>query len=1438
MKLSAFLLVLLTGGLGLATRNPALAQTKPPAGAARPVGVPTETRVPVGIVQGGAKGAATAVLPKYVGKLSTDPAQYIIDAQAMMVSTNTASARVAASKLRSLWASNRLTATHQGRIVAISQLLLAKKFRPRPHFEALFTAINGAAGFGASKLSDQQLDQYLDVLSQTIEKEPVLNSERFLLTSSRFFNGGVLYRSGFNSLRAKGGTVSFAYNGAPAESALEFGAPEPATPLPAPAAATVATKKPAANQKSAPAKSVAKAAPKKKKASSGWDTADLWSSGNGGGWGNDDGWGAPVKKAAPRKPAANQKSASAKAPAKTAAKSPAKATPAPADPVGNAADFDQNDAPFVPTPGAAYDAYLAPPARGAVLLIKDADLILATAGDSVTLQKVSGTVVPGTNRFLAQGGQMSWLIKKEPASAELGAFDFDMGKPEFTAQPVTLTYNALLEAPVKGALSYKATRRKPGAADNGYPRFISLTNDARVKNMGQNISYQGGVSLAGGRLLSAALDGSVARLVVSQGGQPKFRATSRSYVLGDSVISAERAAITIFQGAQDSLSHPGVTLRYVKGKQELKLSREQGLYKTTPYTDSYHQMDVRTELLSWTLSQPTIDFAMLRAKQQVTADFESREFFTNTRYQQIKSINRLHPLQMLVGYSQSHGNAKTLNVTTMAEDLKTSEANLRSAMAGLARDGYVQWTPITGEVTILPKGQHYVSAARDRKDYDHLAIKSLSGSGRNATLNLATNELLIRGVDRFNFSDDSASVFVQPDSGLIRIEKNRNIKFNGRVVASSFTFRGREFKFDYDGFFVDMPKLDSVVVRSKMKKAPAPGTPDHSDFALTNRGKQTSGRLYLNDPRNKSGRKKKGSYPSFASNSPTNVFFNKSDVLGGAYDTTMHFDIPPFRLDSLNNVAHSTAGFEGVFNSGGILPPIKTKLMMQDDGALGFVHSVPAGGYGLYGTKGRLTGKVRLNGSGLQGVGSVQYLTGTFASDQFVLYKDSVVTQGKTGVIAANPAIDMPKVNLPAGYLMRWATRTDSMFLTTPRTGEPLKLYAGLYNLKGTAVLTPKGLGADGRLDGPQSFIRSPEFRFQTNGYSGKNATLSVKSGQANKPALTANEVAFDYNLTKGYADFTREPNSKASIDLPYSQFKTTLSGGRWDFKKKIVQLRVAAGADSTRSYFTSVKPEQRGLRFRAGRATYDLARYRLEASSVPYIAAADAWIIPDSGRVSILAGAEIKTLRNAQVRLDSLAQFHKLYKGTISVLSRDAFNGNAVYRFRTAVGDTVAVRFANFQSGDSVSVAALAPAPAGRRRGGLLASRKAGTSAMPAARGLATTAVASVQPTDKLELAPHIAYRGDITLNSQRRALIYGGQAQLQFSKDLYAGDYFVVNDSIDPKAVSINLTEPKTEAGDALFTGLFVSEKTNNVYPLYAGAKAEAADISFCISYPAQHW
>jgi hypothetical protein len=1401
---------------------PAQAQTTKPAPAVPPAKLtaPADGRAP-----GAVRPGQVTVAARYTGHLAPDPAQFIVDVRTMLLATNNAAAQAVGEKLRLLWGSNQLTNSQQSRIAELSQKMLDKKLRPLPHLTAFYSALVG--GKNLAKLSDGQVDQLLDVLGQSLERDTNPDTEKFLLSTSRLLNGGYLYRSGFSSLRVIGGQLSFAHKGAATE-------PSPTASFETPAAPTAPVAKPAA-PKATPAKTVAKAKPKpapKKRASDGWDTADMWSSSSSkknDGWGSaNDGWGTPVKK----KTAANdgwgaasdgwgtpvKKKTTAKAVAKaTPAKAPA-AKPATAAPVANNADFDQPALPFTPSAGAAYEAYYPPAVSGPVVEIKDADIVMGTAGDSIVLRKVSGTAAPLSSRFVATGGQVAWTIKNNPVTADLGPFDFDLGKAEFTAQPVTLTYPYLLEAPVKGALSYKSFRRKPATGDTGYPRFISLTNDARLKNLGEGIKYQGGVSISGARLLSAALDGSMATIRVSQDGKQRFRAASRSYVLSDSLITASRAAVALYESDHDSITHPGVELKYLKAKQKLQLLQEQGTYRKTPYSDSYHQVDMRAEMLVWNLREPKIDFSIFTSPKQVSANFESKNFFSNTRYQQLKSINHLHPLQMLLGYSQNHGKTQTMSVREVAEEVKIPEENLRSAVTALARDGYVDVQPQNGVVTILPKGRHYVGAARDKKDYDHLAIKSLTGSGRSATLNLTSDQLLVRGVEQFSFSDDSAAVVVRPDSGVVRLGRNRTIKFNGRVIASAYRFKGRDFQFDYDGYYIDMPHIDSLTIRSKSNKKAGGNERRPSDFTLTNKGNSQSGRLFLNDPKNRSGRKKLGNFPSFNSTSGAYVYFNKPDVLGGAYDSTTYFDVPPFKFDSMGT-SKSRAGFVGVFHSKA-LPPIKTALTTQDDGSLGFVHVVPASGYALYKGKGRLSGgaKVHLNGQGLQSNGTVSYLGATMQSDRFVLYGDSLTGEGKAGAIAAGP--NFPKVTMPPGYFISWNAKSDSLHLLTPKEGAPVKMYAD-HTFKGSMLLTPKGLGGAGRLDGPQSYVRSGSLAFKNDSYSGKKAVLSVKSAQAGKPALTANDVDFTYDLKNSYAEFTRQENSTANIDLPYSSFRTSLSSGRWDFKKKRVSLK-ATPAEAGRSYFVSTKPEQHNLKFKSTSASYDLTKYQLEAKGVPYIAAADAWVIPDSGRVTVAGSGKLQTLRRATVLLDSLGKFHKLTGGNITVASRDAFSGDAKYNFRTVSGDSLALKFTNFQSDSSALVAG-----PGKKRFGL--RKRAATTADEATgpASLATTATASVEANQKFQLAPSIGYRGSINLNSQKRGLIFDGQVQLQFSKLKNSADWFAVQDSIDPKNVVLTLARPKAEDGTELVTGLFLSDADNKMYPLYAAPKVSPADV-----------
>ncbi|MEJ7658407.1 MAG: hypothetical protein WKG07_01665 [Hymenobacter sp.] len=247
-----------------------------------------------------------------------------------------------------------------------------------------------------------------------------------------------------------------------------------------------------------------------------------------------------------------------------------------------------------------------------------------------------------------------------------------------------------------------------------------------------------------------------------------------------------------------------------------------------------------------------------------------------------------------------------------------------------------------------------------------------------------------------------------------------------------------------------------------------------------------------------------------------------------------------------------------------------------------------------------------------------------------------------------------------------------------------------------------------------------------------------------------ANDVGFRYDLKQGFAEFKREDGSKADIDLPYSAFRSSLSEGRWDFKRKRVQLR-AAGADSARSYFTSTMPEQLGLKFKATAATYDLAQYKLQAGACP------TWPLPTRGCCPIRAGwrcCRAGASRKFSGRASSWIRSRNSTSSTwvsLCLKSRLEFTGRAKYTFKYANGDSTSITFSDFRPDSSSFHPA---ATASRKRGLLALASKKPIDIAPPTPSVSLTGGAKVAADDHFNLAPRLGYRGEVTLNSQRRGL------------------------------------------------------------------------------------
>ncbi|GAB3534261.1 hypothetical protein GCM10027443_21040 [Pontibacter brevis] len=1038
-----------------------------------------------------------------------------------------------------------------------------------------------------------------------------------------------------------------------------------------------------------------------------------------------------------------------------------------------------------------------PKVSGPVLKLEKTDFTFVTPWDSTAISNTQGQLMLVSNLFVGEGGKFEWQVKGEPATAELRKYNFNISFAGFKAPDVTVTYPAVLAAPVDGAFEWISSKRK--GSNYSYPKFNSFTSDAKVKNLGSNVAYKGGFSLVGSAIGSKPMDGSLSEIVVSHSGERKFRSLARSYSFEDSLLLANRAAVAIYQ-QKDSLVHPAMQLRYSRASQELTLTKDKGAYADAPFIDNFHQMEILAERLQWKVSEPNVEFSVLNSKTLVPVQLESMEYFSNSRYQQLVGVAPFHPLQVLVGYGLK---AKTNSFYTadVAKAVKINEAAIKEAAQAMAYQSYLDYDPASGYIELKPKALHYVVSSRDAKDYDHIIIKSVVPSGRNATLNLSDNKLTVRGVDKILFNNDTASVYILPRGNEVHILKNRDIEFNGQIYASSLAIKGSDFKFNYKDFRIDLANIDTVALVTGKRRG---RNGNITDQVLTSNKGGMSGTLYINKPGNKSGNKYFAEYPKFDAVSGARVAFARTDVAGGAYDSTVYFEMPPFKLDSLSS-SKNAIGFDGTFNSGGIFPPIKTKMVMMPDETLGFYYQPGAKGLPAFGGKGMVYDTIMMNSKGIQSKGVLKYLNATLKAPTYTYFKNAVVVEGGTSVTMAeglHNGVEYPVATLQ-GFNMNWQPQADTMYLQT--VNEPMKLYNEGFSLIGGAKLTPGGLYGSGVVDNPVANVTSKELMFKQRSFSGNHAQMLVKSDVEGRPAVKAQDVAFAYDMVGGVVDFASERKGFASLEFPKAQYKTSMSSARWDMKQQKVDLK--ADENGGKNWFYSLHPAQEGLRFMAASGEYDLKSNNLLAGGVPYIAVGDVHVVPDSGKVAVAADATIQTLRNARVLADSTQQFHKLYKGNIDVLSRTAMRGSAVRDYYNAAADSFQLQFSDFVYGDPENIE-------GKKE------RKK--------KVAYTFASANMEEDKSFYIFPRILYRGKITMRAPMEHMDFNGELKLNFTGNPDDSEWFPYKkDTLNPKNVRIPIIKPKAADGTKLHTGLHMAGGTGQIYNTFVSRKQAEDDL-----------
>ena len=1039
--------------------------------------------------------------------------------------------------------------------------------------------------------------------------------------------------------------------------------------------------------------------------------------------------------------------------------------------------------------------YVHPEITGAVIELINNSMLIGTPYDSFKIKESSGTYLLNSRVYAGSKATINWPERyKNHTGAVVNLEKFYIGKDrsDFWTPYAKLTFSGFFSGTIEGAFQFKSPKRRAGAPSI-YPIFTSNEANVTVKLPNDKMRYTGGVQLSGDQFIGTAVSRKLGKLELLDGKGNRAVLRAEKFVFNGDKVTSERATFSLYHQT-DSITHPGVSMWYDAALNQLTVVRTKQ-YDTRPFYSTYFDVNINGRLLKWDLNTDSIDFSALNGKDLIPVTVESDKYFSEVRFRKLGGGFNFHPLVTSVFYANKF-NTRKFNVDELVAEFKITRPQAIGAMRVLAQYGYADYNSKNGTVVLFDKAFHDYEASAQRVDYDNLLLPSIAPNLPNATLSLDSGTLKVRGVKTF-YLTSNYKVKIEPHNGEVKVLKGKNLKFDGAITMGDFIYMGRDHHLDYDGFLIQMPLIDSIRIELHRKDSLIGS--DLEKKPLSNEITQTSGTLYLDDPKNKSGISYSARYPYFSSSSDAVVYFDGQDVLGGAYDKSVKFLIPPFEEDSLS--VDEAISFQGTFNSGGIFPDFEETLKINPDQSLGFVHQIPADGYLLYGTKAKTYEKIYLSNDGIRGGGKIDFITSTIFSEDFVYYPDSVAAYGSNGIIRPGTVGGASYPSAVLGpYRMKWKPRVDSMYLKNLH--KPFKFYDATAELTGTVNITSTGVFGSGDVFTRGSIAKSNELTFEELSYSARHASFEVLSNNPEKPAMVANDISLSFDLVNNVAVAQPEKAGLAAFSFPYAQMKTSITKAVWALEDSTVTMTKQPSVPIEKSYFYTTRQELDSLVFNATQAVYDFNTRELNITGIPYINVADAKIIPENNRTTILENAELQTFENAQIIIDTLKGYHYLYDGNIKILSRNQFKGSAKYQLITGI-DTFAINFDSFMLEN------------------VLVSDK-NSQKMTVSGG-------QVLDKENLLISPGFFYKGKIKMYAYKKALELEGFVKLDL-KD--KGDNWIKYTRQDANPnVMIDLAQTRYEDESQVIAGLHYDLK-GSLYTSFVSQRKAPSDEDFFIA------
>lgn len=1040
------------------------------------------------------------------------------------------------------------------------------------------------------------------------------------------------------------------------------------------------------------------------------------------------------------------------------------------------------------------------------------DLYCVAKNDTARIYRTSGSFYPTTGMWHGQGGEVFWRragLDSNVTLALLEKYEIELKSSNYQADSVRYFNSKYFNGEVTGRLEEKLLANVN--EDNAtYPRFLSYSESVLIEEIEDSVDYEGGFMIKGNKFIGKGIGDKPAKVIFKRGNKPFLIAKSKSFTINADRIATQYATITMILDT-DSIYHPALQMKFIPNKRELTLYREGKGIGASPYSNTFHKMDMFIEWAKWDIDKDYIDFLTIPGSSSGKMTMESGSYYSEERFMDLQGLSDTHPLYQIKKFvMEENGEDKSFTDVAIAMYFKKDIESIQRLMVKLSSQGFIVYNMDEGIITVADRLFNYMNAKSKKGDYDNIEIISDIKSEPNATMNLVNFDVTVRGVSGVALSRARKTGFM-PDYGELKLHRNRDMSFTGIIRSGRYEFHGKKFDFFYDDFKIDLEGVDSVrfmaaeLVHEERADGKVPYRMVRSVI------EDVRGKLEIDYPFNKSGILSDSfpEYPKFHSEQKSYVKYNKRNKRGGAYDPDrVYFQLDTFSVDSMGTFSNAGLSFPGTFSSGGIFPDFRESLVLMKDHSLGFTKKTPPEGFKMYNGKATFENDIVLSNEGLMGDGDFHYITSTSKSKAFVFYLDSMKAPAFESEIRPQMSpVEYPDVQ---GVKVAVAYYATDDYFTMEKVSVPIDMYKKGSKMHGQLVYDNKGMTGKGMMDFDNAELKSQIFEYQNMTFNADTSDFKLKSDST---ADTGTGIAFSTNNVNSKIDFNKRvgefvANGGASfVDFPMNSYICFMDQFKWfmdDFelelstseKEAATGEQSAAGGndlDLAGSEFISTHADQDSLKFISPKANYDLKKYIIKAHDVKYINVADARIYTGDGEVTVKKAAEMVPLDSAKIIANVTTQYHTINNAHVKINARRKYHAEGDYEYVDANGGVQLIHFDNVRVDTAYQ----------------------------------TVASGEIAMKDNFKLSPEFGYQGSTEIQANKKGMLFKGAASLEHACRDLNKPWFGFESEIDPSNVMIPIDSGiqswvKGEAkGTKLGSGVLLKKDSTHLYSAFLSNK-----------------